>query len=115
VRQAMTEMQRQIGSQGKIVMVGRDIGTVVLPDARYKFFLIASVEERARRRFEEIKASGKKADLTEIKYALEERDQKDSSRKLAPLVAAQDAKIIDTNGKTVQEVVTEMLYLIQEE
>lgn len=115
VRQAMTEMQRQIGSQGKIVMVGRDIGTVVLPDARYKFFLIASVEERARRRFEEIKASGKKADLTEIKHALEERDQKDSSRKLAPLVAAQDAKIIDTNGKTVQEVVTEMLYLIQEE
>ncbi len=115
VRQVMTEMQRQIGSQGKIVMVGRDIGTVVLPDARYKFFLIASVEERARRRFEEIKASGKKADLTEIKHALEERDQKDSSRKLAPLVAAQDAKIIDTNGKTVQEVVTEMLYLIQEE
>ncbi|MHB8806725.1 MAG: (d)CMP kinase [Anaerolineaceae bacterium] len=114
VRQALTEKQRQIGSQGKIVMVGRDIGTVVLPNAAYKFFLIASVEERARRRFQEIQSSGKKADLVEIQHALEERDKIDSSRKLAPLVAAQDAKIIETDNKTVQQVVAEILTAIQE-
>ncbi len=114
VRQALTEKQRQMGLQGKIVMVGRDIGTVVLPDAEHKFFLIASVEERARRRFQEIKASGKKADLAEIQHALEERDKIDSSRKLAPLIAAQDAKIINTNDKTVQQVVLEILNSIQE-
>ena len=112
VRQALTEKQRQIGLQGKIVMVGRDIGTVVLPNASHKFFLIASVEERARRRFEEIKASGKDADLAEIQYALEERDKKDSSRVHAPLKAAEDAITIDTNGKTAQEVVLEMFSMI---
>ncbi|RJQ41416.1 MAG: (d)CMP kinase [Anaerolineaceae bacterium] len=114
VRQALTEKQRQIGLRGKIVMVGRDIGTVVLPDAEHKFFLVASVEERARRRFNEIQASGKKADLAEIQHALEERDKIDSSRKLAPLKPAQDAKMINTDGKTVQQVVAELLTAIQE-
>ena len=112
VRQALTEKQRQIGLKGKIVMVGRDIGTVVLPDARHKFFLVASVEERARRRFNEIKAGGKNADLAEIQHALEERDKKDSSRVHAPLKPAEDAKIINTDEKTAQEVVSEIFNMI---
>ncbi|NMC30560.1 MAG: (d)CMP kinase [Pelolinea sp.] len=114
VRQAMTEQQRRIGAKGKIVMVGRDIGTVVLPDAKHKFFLVASVDERARRRYLEIKASGKAADLDEIKHALKERDRKDSSRKLAPLIAAKDARTINTDGKNVQQVVDEIVAIIRE-
>jgi len=114
VRQALTEKQREIGLRGNIVMVGRDIGTVVLPDAAYKFFLIASVEERANRRYLEIQQSGKKADLVETKRSLEERDKIDSSRKLAPLKAAQDAIMIDTNHKSIKQVVEEILSHIKE-
>lgn len=109
VRQALTRKQREIGERGQIVMVGRDIGTVVLPDAAYKFFLVASVEERAQRRFMEDKASGKNVDLAEIKRSLEERDKIDSSRKLAPLKPAEDAIVIETDNKTVRTVVEEIL------
>lgn len=109
VRQALTAKQRKIGLHGNIVMVGRDIGTVVLPDAAYKFFLIASVEERAKRRFLETQQSGRKTDLAEIQRSLEERDKIDSSRKLAPLKAAQDAIMIDTNHKSISQVVEEIL------
>ncbi|NMC45328.1 MAG: (d)CMP kinase [Chloroflexi bacterium] len=114
VRQAMTAKQRAIGLRGNIVMVGRDIGTVVLPDAAYKFFLIASVEERAKRRFLETRQSGKKTDLAEIQRSLEERDKIDSSRKLAPLKAAQDAIMIDTNDKSISQVVEEILSHVKE-
>ncbi|HAF62404.1 MAG TPA: (d)CMP kinase [Anaerolineaceae bacterium] len=114
VRRALTQKQREIGERGKIVMVGRDIGTVVLPDAAYKFFLVASVEERARRRYLEDKASGKKVDLADIQHSLEERDKVDSSRKLAPLKPAEDAVVISTDHKTVDEVVEEILSFIKE-
>ena len=113
VRKAMTDKQREIGEQGKIVMVGRDIGTVVLPDAAFKFFLIASVGERAKRRYLETQASGKPATLNEIQKSLEERDKIDSSRKLAPLKPAEDAVIIDTNNKTISQVVDEILNHIE--
>lgn len=113
VRKAMTDKQREIGEQGKIVMVGRDIGTVVLPDAAFKFFLIASVRERAKRRYLETQASGKPATLNEIQKSLEERDKIDSSRKLAPLKPAEDAVIIDTNNKTISQVVDEILNHIE--
>ena len=109
VRHALTDKQREIGERGQIVMVGRDIGTVVLPDAAYKFFLVASVEERAQRRYMEDKASGKNVDLAEIKRSLEERDKIDSSRKLAPLKPAEDAIVIETDNKTVRTVVEEIL------
>jgi len=95
-------------------MVGRDIGTVVLPDAAHKFFLVASVEERARRRYLEDKASGKKVDLVDIQRSLEERDKVDSSRKLAPLKPAEDAIVIETDHKTVDEVVEQILSFIKE-
>ncbi len=114
VRQALTHKQREIGERGKIVMVGRDIGTVVLPDAAYKFFLVASVEERANRRYIEDKASGKNVVLADIQRSLEERDKIDSSRKLAPLKPAEDAIVIETDHKTVDEVVEEILCSIKE-
>ena len=114
VRKALTEKQREIGLVGKVVMVGRDIGTVVLPDAVNKFFLIASVEERARRRFLEEKESGKEADYDDILLSLQERDRIDSSRKLAPLRSAEDAHIIDTDNKNIDQVVEEIINLIRE-
>ena len=114
VRKALTQKQREIGERGKIVMVGRDIGTVVLPDAAHKYFLVASVEERANRRYIEEKASGKKVNLADIQRSLEERDKIDSSRKLAPLKPAEDAIVIETDRKTVDEVVEEILSSIRD-
>lgn len=111
VRKVLTEQQRRFGERGKVVMVGRDIGTVVLPDADLKIFLKASPEERAKRRYaEEIE---RKADVSyeDILANMKMRDQIDSSREVAPLVAAGDAYIIDTDGKTKQEVVEEIYQL----
>ncbi len=111
VRVAMTEQQRRIGKRGRVVMVGRDIGTVVLPDADLKIFLKASPEERAKRRFEEEKSRNRDADYQEILENMRKRDAIDSSRKVAPLVAASDAHIIETDGKTRDEVVEEIYQL----
>ncbi|MBM3137842.1 MAG: (d)CMP kinase, partial [Chloroflexi bacterium] len=108
VRQAMTNQQRKIAKQGNIVMVGRDIGTVVLPKAKYKFFLNASVEERARRRFSEELSRGNELHLEEIKQNIRSRDLLDSSRSIAPLIAANDAIIIETDQKTLDQVVEEV-------
>jgi cytidylate kinase len=108
VRHAMTEQQRKIGEQGNIVMVGRDIGTVVLPDANYKFFLNASVEERARRRLAEELSRGKEMNLDDIMENLKSRDLLDSSRSIAPLLAADDAIIVETDQKSLDQVVEEI-------
>lgn len=99
VRHEMTQQQRKIGLKGNVIMVGRDIGTVVLPDADLKFFLEASVEERARRRFAEVKQRGDPADLHKILAGLKERDRIDSTRKVAPLIPAPEAVVIQTDGK----------------
>lgn len=112
VRKALTEQQRQIGLRGNIVMAGRDIGTVVFPDARYKIYLDASAEERARRRFHEVDARGEKESYEKILNAIIRRDRIDSTRKHAPLKAADDALIINTDGKTVEEVLAESLEFI---
>jgi CMP/dCMP kinase len=112
VRQEMTRQQREIGLKGNVVMVGRDIGTVVLPDADLKFFLEASVEERARRRYEETKQRKGHADLQKILTGLRERDRIDSTRKVAPLVPAKDAVVIPTDGKKKEQVVKEILEYI---
>lgn len=109
VRQALTEQQRRIGLRGKVVMVGRDIGTVVIPEADLKLYLDASVEERARRRYEECKARGDHVVLEEILSAMKKRDEIDSTRDVAPLRAAADAIILDSDGKTIQQVLDEAI------
>lgn len=112
VRTAMTLQQRQIGSRGKVVMVGRDIGTVVFPEAEMKIYLDASAEERARRRSLEIEQRGGKANYDEILASIRKRDQIDSSREVAPLKPANDAHIIGSDGKTIEEVLVETLHLL---
>ncbi len=112
VRTAMTEQQRQIGSRGQVVMVGRDIGTVVFPEAEMKIYLDASAEERARRRSLEIESRGGKANYDEILDAIRKRDQIDSSRELAPLKPANDAHIIESDNKTIDQVLNEALELL---
>lgn len=104
VRQAMSEQQRRIGQRGKVVMVGRDIGTVVLPEADLKIYLDASAEERARRRHEENVARGAQSDYGNILSKVIERDHIDSTRDLAPLKAADDAVILDSDKLNADEV-----------
>ena len=105
VRKAMTYQQRQIGLRGKVVMVGRDIGTIVLPEAKLKIYLDASAEVRAMRRYQELINRGEQASYENILAGLRKRDEIDSTRKIAPLKPAEDALIIDTDQMTVQEVV----------
>lgn len=104
VRLAMGSQQRRIGQRGRIVMVGRDIGTVILPEADLKIYLDASAEERARRRFAEIIARGGEADYAEILAKIHARDRIDSTRSVAPLRPADDAVIVDTEGLSADEV-----------
>ena len=108
VRRILTEKQRKIAKSGEIVMVGRDIGTIVLPNADLKIFLKASLEERARRRFKEEISRNDSIDFDAIIENLKKRDQIDSQREIAPLVPAEDAVIVNTNGKSVDEVVDEI-------
>ncbi|MGA2111240.1 MAG: (d)CMP kinase [Anaerolineales bacterium] len=104
VRRALSAQQRRIGLRGRVVMVGRDIGTVVLPEADLKIFLDASLEERARRRHLELEARGFAPSLEEVRRSLGERDRIDSERSVAPLRAAADAVRIDSTRLSVQEV-----------
>jgi cytidylate kinase len=109
VRAALLGMQRRLGCQGNAILEGRDIGTVVFPDADVKFFLSASVEERAKRRLAEMEATGMDApSFDELKRQILERDHGDSTRKVAPLKKADDAIEIDTTKMTLDEVVKEM-------
>jgi cytidylate kinase len=105
VRKAMTYQQRQIGLRGKVVMVGRDIGTVVLPEAKLKIYLDASSEERARRRYKELIDRGEAANFENILAGIKKRDEIDSTRQIAPLKPAEDAVIINTDHLSVSEVV----------
>ncbi len=112
VRQAMTEQQRRIGHKGNVVMVGRDIGTVVFPDADLKIYLDASVEERARRRFEEVIGRGQETTYDDILEAMKRRDKMDSSRVIAPLRPAPDAVIVNTDGLDICQVIKRVKSLI---
>lgn len=112
VRKAMTELQRDIAKNGKIVMIGRDIGTVVLPQADMKIYLEASVEVRAQRRYIEELSRGKKVCLDEIADSLRHRDEIDSGRAVAPLRPAGDAIVVNSDDMTVYEVVEFILGLI---
>lgn len=104
VRRALSRQQRRIGQRGRVVMVGRDIGTVVLPEADLKIYLDASAEERARRRFSEIVARGEPADFNEILSQVRERDRIDSTRAVAPLRPAEDAVILDSDKLSADKV-----------
>lgn len=111
VRKKLTDLQRKMAAQGKVIMDGRDIGTVVLPDADLKIFLTASIEERARRRFDELSAKGQAVELSAIKKEIAARDKQDSERKIAPLKKADDAILLDTTNLSVEEVVNKILDL----
>jgi len=104
VRQALASQQRRIGMRGKVVMVGRDIGTVVLPEANLKIYLDATAEERARRRYTEIILRGEKADYEQILAGVRMRDEIDSTRAHSPLRAAEDAVILDSDKLNADEV-----------
>lgn len=112
VRKALSAQQRRVGLRGKVVMVGRDIGTIVLPEAELKIYLDASVEERARRRYEERIARGDDVSYNTILTAMRKRDKIDSTRDIAPLKAAADAVVIDSDGKDIEKVLAETKTLI---
>jgi CMP/dCMP kinase len=114
VRQALLELQRRRGAEGGVVAEGRDVGTVVFPDAPAKFFLTASAEVRARRRFEELRAAGSDASFDAVLADLEKRDERDSNRAVAPLVAAEDAVLVDSSHSGVEEIVAQMLAVVRE-
>jgi len=114
VRDALKDQQRRIGVRGGVVMAGRDIGTVVLPEADVKFYLDASVEERSRRRHAELIAHGDKASLVDVENSMRERDAIDESRDVAPLRAADDAVVLSSEGKNPVDVLKEALQIIGE-
>ena len=114
VRQIMVKEQRGLAEGGAVVMDGRDIGTCVLPDADFKFYLTASLEERSRRRLEEMRARGYEPDLARIKAEIRERDEKDSSREVGALAIQADSIVIDTSELSVDQVVDTMLAVVRE-
>lgn len=115
VRQGLLRLQRDLGLAAPrgAVLEGRDIGTVVFPDADAKIFLTASVEQRARRRYEELRARGEDVDFEEVLADQIRRDRRDTERALAPLRPAEDAFVVDSTGRTIEEVVDEIVRLVQ--
>jgi cytidylate kinase len=112
VRSVLVEQQRQMGASGGIVMEGRDIGTVVFPEADVKLYLDASPEERARRRASDPAHTGVPAAVSDVATLLTQRDQIDRTRAASPLYAAADALVVDTTGKSVDDVVREVLRIV---
>lgn len=113
VREIVVDIERSIASDRNVVVDGRDIGTTVFPDAFIKFYMIASVEERAKRRLKDLNATSDKYTLEEIKNQIIKRDNIDSNRSVSPLKKADDAILIDTDGKSIEKVVDEMLHDIK--
>ena len=113
VRAALVELQRAMGHDGGVVLEGRDIGSVVFPDAEVKIFMIASAEERGHRRFDELTANGTEVDLAQTIADIEHRDRIDSNRSHSPLVKAPDAIEIDTTGLTIDQVHDRILQVLQ--
>jgi cytidylate kinase len=108
VRAALLDLQRQAGEKGGVVLEGRDIGTVVFPDAEVKFFLTASPEVRAKRRYEELVERGQKVDYAATLAEVKARDENDMNRPIAPLRRADDAVLIDSSGRAVDDIVAQM-------
>lgn len=114
VRRAMVRLQQELGCDGGVVLEGRDIGTVVFPEADVKFFLSASAEERGRRRYEELQGKGVAVDLEQTIAEVRARDAADSGREHAPLLQAPDAVVIDSTIKDIDTVLAEMLAVVRE-
>ena len=114
VRQYLFDLQKNLAAENDCLMDGRDIGTVVLPNAQLKVFLTASPEERARRRWNQLKEAGTEADYDEILKDVNQRDYQDTHREIAPLKQAEDAVLLDTTHMAFEEVVTELLRLTEE-
>ena len=114
VRDVLLDMQRDVANKHNVIMDGRDIGTVVLPRAQVKIFLTASAEVRARRRYEELQAKGKKDSYEQVLKELEKRDYQDSHREIAPLKQAKDAIVVDTSQLDIDGVVAAIRQIVQE-
>jgi len=114
VREALVALQRALGKKHDAILEGRDIGTVVFPDAEVKFFLDASLDERARRRHRELQGKGETVSFEEVKETMRKRDINDSQRAIAPLKAADDAILVDTTGKDIPTVINELIHHIKE-
>lgn len=115
VRQALLARQRAFHQEPGLVADGRDMGTIVFPDAPIKFFLTASIDVRAERRYKQLKEKGINANLSQIIKEIGERDQRDSTRPIAPLIAATEAWIIDTTQAPIEQVVAQILSIISEQ
>ena len=116
VRQGLLRLQRELGRAAPrgAVLEGRDIGTVVFPDADAKFFLTASVEQRAKRRYEELRSRGEEVTLEEVLADQTRRDRRDSERTLAPLRPAEDALVVDSSGRSIEDVVGEIVGIVRD-
>lgn len=114
VRTRLVELQQELAAAQNVVMDGRDIGTVVLPDAQVKIYLTASVEVRARRRFLELQEKGEPAVLEEIAAEIAERDHRDMTREVSPLRQAEDAVLVDTSDMGIDEVADQILKIVRE-
>ena len=114
VREAMVAQQRRMGESGGVLMDGRDIGTVVFPNAQLKIFLTATVEERAMRRYKELIAKGQQVDLAQLKEDIASRDKQDSERAISPLRQAENALLLDTSHMNIEQVTAKILHLVEE-
>ena len=114
VREFLFDLQKNIAAKNNVIMDGRDIGTVVLPDAKIKIFLTASPEERAKRRYDEMLSKGMKAEYQEVLADLKTRDYNDSHRAIAPLVPAKDAVLVDTTDNNLEQSVARLIGIIKE-
>jgi cytidylate kinase len=114
VRHALLDLQRKVSLSQSVVAEGRDVGTVVFPQAQAKFFLTANLETRARRRTEEIRATGKEVDFKEVMDEMRTRDERDSKRNVAPLQKAEDALEIDTSDQTPDTLVEQMAFVVRQ-
>ncbi|MCI9575917.1 MAG: (d)CMP kinase [Clostridiales bacterium] len=113
VREFLFSLQKDLAKENHVIMDGRDIGTVVLPEAQVKIFLTASAEERAKRRCKELREKGIEADFGNVLRDIEERDYNDSHRAIAPLVPAKDAVLVDTSAMTLEQAVDTVLDLVE--
>lgn len=113
IREKLLEIQRKLASEQDVIMDGRDIGTVVLPDAQVKIYLTASSAVRAKRRFKELTEKGEACDLAEIEKGIIARDEQDMNREIAPLRQAEDAVYLDTSDMTISEVVEKIKEIVQ--
>ena len=114
VRERLMGIQRQMGEGGGLVVEGRDMGSVVFPEAEIKFFLDATLEKRAQRRYQELKEAGMGAESKQVEAEIRERDQRDSSRSVSPLIVPPGAVVVDTTGLDVEAVVNQMLKVVEE-